>query len=92
VVRIRFSLHTCGPCPHREQCSPSTPGGRITARRLVVYRQSAHEALQARRRERTSEGWKKRYACRAGIEGTLSYQGRKIVTHGVKQVAIELGL
>ena len=34
VVRIRFSLNTCGPCPHREQCSPSTPGGRITARAL----------------------------------------------------------
>jgi transposase len=34
--------------------------------------QRAHEALQARRREQTREPWKKRYACRAGIEGTLS--------------------
>jgi len=77
VVRIRFSLHTCGPCPHREQCSPSTPGGRITARRLVVYTQSAHEALQARRLEQNKESWKKRYACRAGIEGTLSQGVRR---------------
>ena len=77
VVRIRFSLHTCGPCPHREQCSRSTPGGRITARRLVVYTRSAHEALQARRLEQNSESWKKRYACRAGIEGTLSQGVRR---------------
>jgi transposase len=77
VVRIRFSLNTCGPCPHREQCSPSTPGGRITARRLVVYTQSAHEALQARRLEQNKESWKKRYACRAGIEGTLSQGVRR---------------
>ena len=77
VVRIRFSLQTCGPCPHREQCSPSTPGGRITARRLVVYTQSAHEALQARRLEQNKESWKKRYACRAGIEGTLSQGVRR---------------
>jgi transposase len=72
VVHIRFSLSACGPCPHRERCTPSTPGGRATARRLVIYRQSAHEALQARRREQTSESWRKRYAGRAGIEGTLS--------------------
>jgi transposase len=77
VVRIRFSLQTCGPCPHREQCSRSTPGGRITARRLVVYTRSAHEALQARRLEQNSESWKKRYACRAGIEGTLSQGVRR---------------
>lgn len=77
VVRIRFSLQTCGPCPHREQCSRSTPGGRITARRLVVYTRSAHEALQARRLEQNSENWKKRYACRAGIEGTLSQGVRR---------------
>jgi transposase len=77
VVRIRFSLQTCGPCPHREQCSRSTPGGRITARRLVVYTQSVHEALQARRLEQNKESWKKRYACRAGIEGTLSQGVRR---------------
>ena len=77
VVRIRFSLHTCGPCPHRELCSRSTPRGRITARRLVVYTRSAHEALQTRRLEQNSESWKKRYACRAGIEGTLSQGVRR---------------
>lgn len=28
--------------------------------------------MQARRVEQKSESWKKRYSCRAGIEGTLS--------------------
>jgi len=36
-----------------------------------------HEALQARRLEQNSESWKKRYACRAGIEGTLSQGVRR---------------
>jgi transposase len=72
VVHIRFSLGTCGPCPHRERCTPSTPGGRVTARRRVIYRQNEHEALQARRLEQNSAVWKTRYSCRAGIEGTLS--------------------
>jgi transposase len=43
----------------------------------VVYTRSAHEALQARRLEQNSESWKKRYACRAGIESTLSQGVRR---------------
>ena len=43
----------------------------------MVYTQSVHEALQARRLEQNSEDWKKRYACRAGIEGTLSQGVRR---------------
>jgi transposase len=34
--------------------------------------QLEHEALQARRREQETEPWKKRYAARAGVEGTIS--------------------
>ena len=48
------------------------PGKRSRPRSLVVRRQPEHEALQARRVEQKSEIWKKRYSCRAGIEGTLS--------------------
>ena len=73
VVYIGFSQKVCGGCPYHDACAPvAHPGRRANARRLRVLEQRAHEALQARRREQTSEPWKKRYACRAGIEGTLS--------------------
>jgi hypothetical protein len=77
VTELESALKACAPCPHRELCTPSTPAGRVTARRLVVYRQQEHEALQARRLEQKTQSWKKRYASRAGIEGTLS-QGVRI--------------
>lgn len=72
IVHIGFAQRTCGPCPHRELCAPAKPGGRATARHLVLHSRSAHEALQTRRQEQKTESWKKRYASRAGIEGTLS--------------------
>jgi transposase len=72
LVRITFASATCAACPNRPLCTPSLPGKRSRPRNLVVRLQPEHEALQARRVEQKSEVWKKRYACRAGIEGTLS--------------------
>jgi transposase len=72
LVRITFASATCAACPNRPLCTPSLPGKRSRPRSLVVRRQPEHEALQARRVEQKSEVWKKRYSCRAGIEGTLS--------------------
>ena len=72
VVRIGFSQKSCNSCPSRVLCSPFKPGCRANPRRLTILEQPAHEALQARRREQNGELWKTHYACRAGIEGTLS--------------------
>jgi transposase len=72
IVRIGFSQRSCGPCPSRALCSPCKPGRRANPRRLTILEQPAYEALQARRREQNGELWKTQYACRAGIEGTLS--------------------
>jgi transposase len=72
VVRIGFSQKSCCSCPSRALCSPSQPGRRANPRRLRILEQPAYEALQARRREQSGEEWKTQYACRAGIEGTLS--------------------
>jgi transposase len=71
-VRITFAPATCASCPNQSLCTPSKPGKRSRPRSLVVRLQREHEALQARRVEQTTEPWKQRYACRAGIEGTLS--------------------
>jgi transposase len=72
LVRITFAPATCAACPNRSLCTPSQPGQRRRPRSLVVRPQQEHEALQARRVEQKTEPWKQRYACRAGIEGTLS--------------------
>ncbi|HEY0418955.1 MAG TPA: IS1182 family transposase [Acetobacteraceae bacterium] len=68
IVRIYFAPATCAPCPSRSICTRSKTGARL----LTVHPRLEHEALQARRAEQNTEAWKKRYACRAGIEGTLS--------------------
>jgi transposase len=68
IVRITFAQTTCASCPSRSLCTRSQTGPRS----LSVRPQLEHEALQARRLEQNTEVWKKRYACRAGIEGTLS--------------------
>jgi transposase len=77
IVRIGFSQKSCGPCPSRALCSPCKPGHRANPRRLTILEQPAYEALQVRRREQSDELWKAQYACRAGIEGTLSQGVRR---------------
>jgi len=70
VIKIKFSTRDCGPCPSREQCTRSM---KRTPRRTVTVRvREQHEALcTARARVQTVE-YRKEYARRAGIEGTLS--------------------
>jgi transposase len=73
IVRISFAQATCAACPSQSECTHSKTGSRT----LTVHPRLEHEALQARRSEQKTEAWKKRYACRAGIEGTLSQGVRR---------------
>lgn len=68
VIDIRFDPTDCSPCPLRTHCTHSKLG----ARQLTFLHKQAFLALQmARQRQKTDE-FAKRYAARAGIEGTLS--------------------
>jgi transposase len=67
-IDMVFARETCAACPMRSECTKSLTTGRV----LHVRPQSAHEALQARRQEQQTEEFRKQYATRAGIEGTLS--------------------
>ncbi len=78
MVRIGFSQRSCGPCSHQTLCSPLQPGPRANPRRLTILEQPAYEAWPTRRREQSGEEWKTQYACRAGIEGTLSQGARRV--------------
>ena len=68
VELIRFPLKVCQQCPVREQCTKGTQQGRT----LNIHVQQVHEALEERRAEQFTPAFQKRYAIRAGIEGTIS--------------------
>ena len=70
VIKIKFSTRDCGVCPSQKQCTRSAK--RPARRTLTVRVREQHEALcAARARVQTAE-YRKGYARRAGIEGTLS--------------------
>ena len=70
VIKIKFAMQDCRPCPSREQCthSQSTSPRRV----LTVRPQAQYQALQAARQRQGTQTFKTQYAIRAGIEGTLS--------------------
>jgi transposase len=70
VIKIKFSTRDCGVCPSQEQCTRSA---KRRARRTVTVRvREQHEALCAARARVQTVEYRKEYARRAGIEGTLS--------------------
>lgn len=99
-MEVVFARETCAACPVRSDCTKSSTTGRV----LHVRPQAAHEALQARRHEQATPGFRQAYQTRAGIEGTLSqavrgmgirrarYDGlhKTQVQHVVTAVAINL--
>jgi transposase len=66
VIKIKFSAKDCVLCPSRAQC---TRGKRRT---ITVRPHEQYLALQAARERESSEEFKREYARRAGIEGTIS--------------------
>jgi transposase len=67
VIRVRFPVSACRPCPVRQQCTRSSEG-----RRLTLRHRAQHEALQRMRAEQQTEQWQQRYRHRAGVEGTIA--------------------
>jgi transposase len=100
-VRVLFRKADCDGCPARALCTrkPHQP------RHLRLPPRAEHEALKAARGQLTTEAGRRRYARRAGIEGTLSqgvrafglrrarYRGlaRTRLQHVATAAAIDLG-
>ena len=76
VVKIKFSMKDCQPCPHRVDCT------RAKRRTITVRCEEHYGALQAARARETSAAYTTEYAKRAGIEGTLS---EGIRAHGLRR-------
>lgn len=66
IVEARFSAKDCTPCPHRLHCTKAKKEPRI----IGLQPRDQHEALQARREEQSTEGFRQQYAARAGVEST----------------------
>jgi Transposase DDE domain len=66
VIKIKFSMQDCKPCPLKEHCT------KAPRRTISLRTKDHHQALLAgRARQKQAEIWQK-YRTRAGIEGTIS--------------------
>jgi len=70
VIKIKFAMQDCRPCPSRKLCTHSQSAS--PRRVLTVRPHQQYLALQAARQRQATEAFKTAYATRAGIEGTLS--------------------
>jgi transposase len=68
MVFVQFAAADCTPCPLRAQCTRA----KTLPRSLTLQAQADHEAIQAARQRQQTTAFAERYACRAGIEGTIS--------------------
>jgi transposase len=66
AIQVKFPQAACRACPARSQCTTSSKG-----RQLGLRPRPIHEAVTAARAEQATPAWKRRYAIRAGVEGTM---------------------
>ncbi len=71
-IYVRFAKAICLACPSRSDCTRSAKG----ARTLSFKTRLQYELLQWARQQEHTQEFKKRYAKRAGIEGTISQGAR----------------
>ena len=74
-IYIRFSPSDCGPCPSRTECTRST--AKHPRRSIAIRPHAQYMALQQRREYEKTSAYKRDYAKRAGIEGTISQGVRR---------------
>ena len=67
-IEVRFDRKTCAACPRRNDCTHSGKN----PRQLKLKTQPFHEALQTARLSQKTSEFKRLYAVRAGVEGTIS--------------------
>ncbi len=70
VIKIRFSEKDCSRCPSLTRCVRSSK--KYPRRLITVRRQATYEALRAARQREKTLAFAKLYACRSGVEGTIS--------------------
>jgi transposase len=72
-IQIKFATRDCKSCLRRPQCTKTKSKRRL----LTIQPEAEFRALREARRQEAEPGFKKRYAARAGVEGTLSQGVRR---------------
>jgi transposase len=68
TIQVQFRHADCRACPMRVNCTRSKLG----ARELTLHPEAEHLALQAARERQQTDDFKRQYARRSGVEGTVS--------------------
>ena len=68
IIHVEFRQNECKDCPVRSMCTRSPKN----ARGITLLPQQDYEARQKARERQQTEEFKRQYALRSGIEGTLS--------------------
>ena len=84
-VEVHFARTTCEPCPLRSRCPVKLDR---RAGDYVLKADLVKVNIERRRRAEATEEWRKRYAIRAGIEGTNSELKR---AHGLGRLRVRGG-
>src|SRR2546421_1969277 len=66
VIKIKFSMKDCKPCPLKEHCT------KAPRRANSVHVKDHHQALQEVRARQKGAEFREKYRSRSGIEGTIS--------------------
>jgi transposase len=72
VIRATFRQPDCRPCPDRSRCTRSADN----ARHVTFLPRRQQEAQQRIRAEQATDGWRRRYALRCGVESLISQASR----------------
>ncbi len=88
LIVVSWSKTDCKACPAKDLCT------RSAQRNLTIRPREQHTALAAIRAEQATPEWKKRYATRAGIEGTMRQSThvtgiRRARYHGLPKTQLE---
>jgi transposase len=82
TVKIRFAQKDCIPCPARSKCTKAKRRG------ITVHQQVHYLALQVARARENTRDFKREYAKRSGIEGTISQGVRAFGLRRAKYVGL----
>ncbi|XUL85526.1 IS1182 family transposase [Streptomyces galilaeus] len=64
---VRFHARQCDPCPQRTSCAPG-----LSARTVNFLPRHLHELLIRHRADQHDHEWRRLYASRSGVEGTVN--------------------
>ena len=84
AIQVRFSPTICRSCPSQAKCTQAQNG----ARTITFLPQAEYTALQHARQAQDTPEFKAQYACRAGIEGTISQAVRRFDLRNTRYVGL----